>query len=288
MTAEVPQQKRQEISGLLSEAESKRSISKRQALRIIGKLNYLARLVAAGRPYLSKLIALAGRARKLDHFVHLSVAAKQDLRWWQSFLDGSRGTIPLPRAIPLGGDGACKVSTDASGIAYGGILGNEWFSVPVDQAHSQWSINIKEAYAIALAVFSWSTIMTGKTTYLACDNAAIVMVLEKGRSKNAIIDTLIRQVFIRAAIHSITMVPYHLPGQENRAADALSRQDFTSFRKIVPNALASMTEVILPFYSKSCRSCTDQRSDPSPTMQGRRSRTAAGYQGRPKGHPETV
>ena len=50
-------------------------------------------------------------------------------------------------------------------------------------------------------------------------------------------------VFFMAAYFSITVRAYHIPGSENTAADAISRNDSSRFMQAVPEADPELTTV---------------------------------------------
>jgi hypothetical protein len=246
MRAYVPIEKQKTIIEEIKLAHRKRSLSKRNVLSLIGRLNYIARIVKAGRPYLSRIIAAANTTKKLDHFVHLSKEVKGDLAWWLTFMSEFGGSVPLPRSAAQMTRGSRQLHTDASGTGYGALFGSDWLAVDLPEQHKDWSINIREAFAVALAMTTWLTGLTSRTVYLCCDNEAAVKILEKGRSKHHTIDRIVRCIFALCARHSIELVTCHTPGVQNGPADALSRADFDRFRLLAPWANLSMTEVIWP------------------------------------------
>jgi hypothetical protein len=248
MRARVPAEKQSVIVGEIDKCMSRRSVTKREALALIGRLNYVARVVKAGRPYLSKLIAAANTAKSLVHFIHLSKETKKDLRWWREFLAEFGGSVPLPRSpLCVSGD-TMNLSTDASDRGYGAVFGSEWFSAPLPDEHRSWSINIREVYAVLLAICTWRVHMASCIIFLCCDNEAAVKVLDKGRSKQETIDALVRDTYKACATDSIDLVACHTPGVENGPADALSRADLERFHELTPSANPVMTGITWPHF----------------------------------------
>jgi hypothetical protein len=247
MSATVPTSKRVAILATLQDCLQRKSVTKREALSIIGKLNYLCRVVRSGRPYLAASIKAANGPKKLSHYVYISSAVKEDIRWWTVFLERFSGTVPLPRPLPESATGENTIETDASDLGFGGRLKNAWFSFPVNSEQSTWSINIKELYALATAVLTWCGQLRASTIVLLCDNEAVVKVVDKGRSKHATLNAMVRQVYQVAALNGMQLLACHVPGQRNSAADALSRLNVTEFRRLVPTADTEMTCISRPF-----------------------------------------
>ena len=97
-------------------------------------------------------------------------------------------------------------------------------------------ITIKELLPIILGVALWGKQWAGKTVRCWCDNAAAVAAVNSGSSKNERMMQLLRSAFFFTAAYGITLVAVHIPGVENREADALSRNDHLSFLAQNPGA----------------------------------------------------
>ena len=69
-----------------------------------------------------------------------------------------------------------------------------------------------------------------------CDNTAVVACINKETSKEREVMHLLRCLVFIAARNQFQLHAIHLPGTENRAADALSRDQLTVFRSMVPQA----------------------------------------------------
>ena len=77
-----------------------------------------------------------------------------------------------------------------------------------------------------------------------CDNAAVVAIVNSGRSKVERAMHLMRCLSFFLARWGVSLRCRHIPGVQNGAADALLRNAFPSFQRLVPGANESAT--VLP------------------------------------------
>jgi hypothetical protein len=206
-------------------------------------------VVKAGRPYLAALIAAANQPKRLSYYVFLTKPVKDDLRWWVEFLENFTGRVPLPAPV-RGGTGESRIETDASDVGFGARFADAWFSHPVGPSHAEWSINMRELFAVAMAILTWSGVLRARTVFVFCDNEAVVKIIDKGRSKHNGLNAMVRGLYQTAASGGMQVMACHVAGACNAAADALSRLRIDEFRRIVPSANSSMTPIIMPFLSQ--------------------------------------
>jgi len=97
-------------------------------------------------------------------------------------------------------------------------------------------ITVKELLPIVIGAALWGEQWRGKTIKCWCDNAAVVAVLRSGWSKDEKLMHLMRCLFFILAHYNVSIIGQHIPGVENRAANALSRNDVDLFFSQVPSA----------------------------------------------------
>ena len=83
----------------------------------------------------------------------------------------------------------------------------------------------------------------GSTVRCRTDNAAVVNIVNTGRSKDELAMHLMRCLAFFTAHFQLTIRAEHLPGRENGAADSLSRNKLAQFRLQVPWAWPQATAI---------------------------------------------
>ena len=71
------------------------------------------------------------------------------------------------------------------------------------------------------------------------DNEAVVTILTTGTSKVPALMHLLRDLLLSAARWRFTFTAAHVPGVENKIADAISRFRWQEFRQLAPEAHSS-------------------------------------------------
>ena len=105
------------------------------------------------------------------------------------------------------------------------------------------NITVKELLPIVVACAVWGHQWRGSTILCRCDNAAVVAIVKSGSSKDRVAMHLMRCLFFFTAFYQMLLVPRHLPGRDNTAADHLSRDALSSFLQLVPTAQPQPTEL---------------------------------------------
>ena len=129
-----------------------------------------------------------------------------------------------------------KLFTDASDLGYGGTFGNAWFQSGWTLEQLQHSIDYRELYAIVAAAFTWGHQWKGKRIVFVTDNEPITKVWDKGSSPSPPVMSLIRPLYMFAALQGFTVSFKYIKGSLNIAADALSRFQTDDFRDALPQA----------------------------------------------------
>ena len=236
MELRLPEEKLQRMSAMVEEWLPRWSCTKKELLSLIGHLQHAARIVKPGRPFLRRTIDLSSSSQELHHHIRLRGEFKSDLQWWSLFMERWNGVSmmsSLEWATP-----EVVLTSDASGHwGCGGFLASgEWFQLRWRGEWQEVHITAKELLPIVMACAMWTGRWRSKMVKCLCDNAAVVAIIQSGRSKHPLVMHLMRSLCLFTARHNVAIIAEHLPGKENGAADALSRCNLDLFFRQVPTA----------------------------------------------------
>ena len=118
-------------------------------------------------------------------------------------------------------------ATDSCLKGCGGICSNQYFhsGFPTEIQNQGLPIHALEMLAVLLAVKSWGSSLQGLKVQIYCDNDAAVQVINSGRTKDSFMASCIREIWLLVSMYSFQIRAVHLPGEENRVPDWLSRWD---------------------------------------------------------------
>ncbi len=143
------------------------------------------------------------------------------------------------------GEPQVVLTTDASGAWGCGAYTSTglWFQLKFPDSWSEIHITVKELLPIVMAVAVWGRLWKGATVSCRCDNMAVVAIVNSGRSKMDRAMHLMRCLSFFLARWDVTLVCQHIPGVDNGAADALSRDSLLLFQQLVPESAAEATHI---------------------------------------------
>ena len=135
------------------------------------------------------------------------------------------------------------ITSDTSGRWGCGAFttGGEWFQFCWPSVWDQVHITVKELLPVVVACAVWGHQWPGGSIRVLCDNAAVVAIIKAGTSRDPLVMHLMRCLFFFTARYQLILLPKHLLGRENLAADHLSRDALSSFRQVVPHAKVEPT-----------------------------------------------
>ena len=235
-TLALPQEKLDRIKALITSWRQRKCCKKRELLSLIGQLQHACRVVKSGRTFLRRMIDLSAVPKELDHWVRLNNAFHSDLQWWHLFLEDWNGTALCSSVVQRTPTGT--ITSDASGRWGCGAFTEkgEWFQFCWPASWANVHITVKELLPIVVACAVWGHQWRGATVQCLCDNAAVVAIVKSGTSRDSLVMHLMRCLFFFTASHQLLLLPQHLPGKENTAADHLSRDALPLFLQIIPYA----------------------------------------------------
>ncbi len=218
---------------------SKKAHTRKELESLLGHLSHAASIVRPGRTFLRQLFNLMHSVRDPGHYVRLNAGARADLAWWRCFLQNWNGSSFFPQPQPL-----FHVYSDASGTfgcgAFVGGLG--WFQAKWPADWEGIDISSKELVPVVVASALWGSYWSGKHVCFHSDNMAVVAVLSSRTSQDPLLMHLLRCFSFYSAYFRFHFSAMHIPGTENVAADAISRNNLSLFFSLVPNT----PQIVIP------------------------------------------
>ena len=166
--------------------------------------------------FLRRLIDLSTVVSSNNFFVTINAEARLDLKWWQDFLPEWNG-VEIIQEHPVSSHDSWVMS--------------EW--------EAEWGaqhINIRELFAIWVAVVTWGDQLRNLQIQILTDSLSMVQVWSTGSSKDKVVMRILRALFLFCAKRNINILMKHIPGTTNLAADFLSRLQVRKFKEVHPSA----------------------------------------------------
>ena len=244
MELSLPPEKLQRLRSMIEEWRHKRACTKRQLLSLIGHLQHACRVVHPGRVFLQRMIQLSTVVKKLHHHIRLNQGFKSDLQWWALFLPRWNG-VSMMSTIGRRQPPNIVITSDASGSWGCGAFSSEgqWFQCMWSSSWASVHITVKELLPVIMACALWGMLWQGKTVHCRTDNAAVVAIINTGKSKDSLAMHLVRSLFFFSAKYNFRVYASHIAGKANTAADALPRNNLPLFIHQVPSAMSQPTPI---------------------------------------------
>ena len=222
-TMSVTKERLSEIHLLLDDWLVRKSASKKDLQSLIGKLQFISKVVLFSRIFISRLLLVLPRLARQYHRFRPDTEFRKDLRWWKTFLDTFNGVTLLPDSYWSDPDGI--ISTDACLTGGGGWIQGSYFHFrfPEEVIEADHHINILELLVVMVALKLWAGKVALRRVTLHCDNLASVHTLNSGRTRDPIMLHILREIAFICTQVNCHIRAVHLPGMENRLADRLSR-----------------------------------------------------------------
>ena len=220
-TLSLGEDKLHKLEERLRQFQHRKRATKQQLQSLAGLLNWACQAVRGGKFFLRRILDIIAPLQQQRHKARLSIGFKQDLAWWLSFLRVFNGTVYFHE---LGNH--VHVHVDACNSASGAFYqGDWWYSVfQCDlPAAASLHINYKEVCAVQLAVKRWAHLWKGKKVFVHTDSTVTKSIINKGRSPNAFINQVLRQLFWICAKNECSLHAVSVSGCLNIYPDTISR-----------------------------------------------------------------
>ena len=185
MEARLPQNKVDRIISFIGTFLSRRSIRKRELLQLLGHFNFAARVIIAGRSFVTYLINLSTKVNNLNYYVSLSPECREDLKMWHIFLKQWNRVSFFYDTLTTSSDDLVLFTDAASTLGFGVYFQGIWFSSPWPSElsyimDSEMSMAFRELYPNVVAAVLWSKYWIKKRIVFHCDNESTVHIINKG------------------------------------------------------------------------------------------------------------
>ena len=204
-------------NNLYSSHPYKTQCSKKELQSLLGKLLYITKCVKSSRFFLNRMLDLLRNACKHDT-ISITDEFRRDLNWFETFTPKFNGTAFFSH-ISVNH----KIELDACLQGLGARWNNSVYAVPLPLGYENMSIVHLEMLNIMVTIRTWGQYWAGQKICIYCDNQAVVCVLTTGRTKDAILASIARNIQLEIAQFDINLKTVHITGKNNQIADCLSR-----------------------------------------------------------------
>ena len=232
--ARLPETKIKKAVHIIQSLINSKRVHRKKIESAHGYLNYCASIIPAGRAFLRSLAKLL---RSESAWVSLSNDVKLDLETWLHFLANFNGKVMFvpsswdsPDILTLGSD-----SSGSWGCA--AIFLDQYFALPWPKNIPRTNLALLELYPIVIATFMWEQKMTNKRIKIACDNLAVVHIINNLKSHDAIIMKLVRLFTLQCLKNNVWFQAAHIGTRHNLGPDLLSRGRASQFSQIFPTVM---------------------------------------------------
>ena len=189
---------------------------------IIGKLIFLKEAIGPALRHIRSLLKMI-RGKRLTALIQPSEEAREDLNWWLETLRNRRTMSLNMKEV------TASITTDASAkkIGYILVLGGETYKRTSEVENIESHINTKELEALQRCIDENKELLRDKRAVWYSDNITAKAAITRQGTQQIGPETwkMTKKILDAMDAYNISLVPKHVPGVLNRAADALSRPD---------------------------------------------------------------
>ena len=194
--------------------------TEKEVQRLAGKLQFVCICVRPGRVFMSRILMFLRQMQ--GKRCEVTKELKQDIMWWLKYLPQFNGTNILWMLQITEPDS--EVASDACMVGMGAVCGNEYVKCEFPgKIRKECTIAHLEMWAIIVMLKTWGRQLTGKYILIRCDNDAVCKVLNSGRARDEMLQSLMREIVYIAALYKFEYRTLHLVGKCNLLPDLLSR-----------------------------------------------------------------
>ena len=207
---------------------------------LAGKLNFISRIIPAGRSFIQRIYQAQMGIKKKLH-INFKVLVLQDLHMWRMFLSKFRGWNPIIDVQHLSHH-PVEVIADAAGSVQLGW--GAWLPHTSHWMYGQWesevfdtlnlSIDFLELYALLVAVVMWAPFLMDQFVLFRSNKTQAVYALIDKASSSDDMMLLSHYITLFCMTHLIKIFAKHIKHTNNEFCDLLSQFKFQEFNATKP------------------------------------------------------
>ena len=140
---------------------------------------------------------------------------QKDLAWFKKFVHKFNGT-----SFFVKNSVDAEIHLDACLTGIGAVFKNFIYQAQIPDKFQAWHIAALEIVNIFVALKVWAADWSGKAIEIHCDNEVVVSVLKFGKTKDANLACISRNIFMIAGHFDIFLKVSHIQGKKNVIAGA--------------------------------------------------------------------
>lgn len=221
MSVSIPAPKLEEVLKECEAWESRSRVNKVMIQSLLGKLVHLSNCIQHGRKFLARILA-ALRAMENRNWTTIDDEFKKDVRWFQLYARTGNGINLYTPSLP-----ALWIECDSSLLGGGGNTTTHAYSWVYKENHTETfkAIHQLEAVNILIAYRTLAHLTSKEPTAVTIytDNMSSSCALMTGHTRDTVLASCARELWLEAAKFGDRITIEHKPGQLIPMADALSR-----------------------------------------------------------------
>lgn len=222
MTISIPKTKLEQVVNECSKWSTRKRANRKMIQSILGKLIYISACVEQGRKFVSRILDTL-RSLGDRNWTWINEDFRKDIEWFQRYGAAANGIhlYKIDRQIII-------IECDSSTTGAGGNSGKFCYSWKYPAEHTEKFRLIHQLEAINVVV-AFRTLahrydINSAQVIVMTDNSASSFALETGKTKDRVLASCSRELWLEAAKSDHRIQIRHKPGSELVLADALSRR----------------------------------------------------------------
>ena len=218
-TVRIPQDKLSQVLEECQKFHGRTRVSRQALQSLLGRLIYVAKVVVPARAFLNRMLSYLRLQQ--GPIIHLGEAFVKDLNWFTSLV---RAYNQSPSFDMIEQRLVQHVFVDASLLGLGGCWGKMAYfdKIPGNVKRGRGIVHF-EMFNVYVAIRHWGNELQGCRVCVNSDNMAVVQIVNSYRTNDPFLGMCIRNILWVAARYNLHIGAAHVPGVDNKIADALSR-----------------------------------------------------------------